>query len=153
MEKLDHELAQSKKATSSLKSSIGALHDQHDVLQKTHQDLDVQFDALWSSNSKSLSDPKTLKASTSKCCERCYNVDLNALCDQSQPSKVEQVIIKSCDEAIGKESDHLKIEGKRLELEVNKLKRQAKVQPTQDNHRNMMKKLDMGTIATKLASQ
>jgi hypothetical protein len=92
-------------------------------LQKTHQDLEVQFDALWSSTSKSSSDPKTLKASTSKGYERCYNVDLNALCYQSQPSKVEQVLVESCDEDIGKLNDHLKNEVKRLELEVNKLKR------------------------------
>jgi hypothetical protein len=41
VEKLDEELAQSKNTTSSLESSIGALQDQHDVLQKTHQDLEV----------------------------------------------------------------------------------------------------------------
>jgi hypothetical protein len=52
VEKLDQELAQSKKTTCSLKSSIGALQGQHDVLQKTHHDFKVQFDALWSSASK-----------------------------------------------------------------------------------------------------
>jgi hypothetical protein len=46
VEKLDQELAKSKETTYSLKSSIGALQGQHDVLQKTHQDLEVQFDAL-----------------------------------------------------------------------------------------------------------
>jgi hypothetical protein len=46
VEKLDQELAQSKETTCSLKSSIGALQGQHDILQKAHQDLEVQFDAL-----------------------------------------------------------------------------------------------------------
>jgi hypothetical protein len=46
VEKLDQELAQSKETTCSLKSSIGALQGQHDILQKTHHDLEVQFDAL-----------------------------------------------------------------------------------------------------------
>jgi hypothetical protein len=41
VEKLDQELAQSKEATCSLKSSIGDLRGQQDVLQKTHQDLEV----------------------------------------------------------------------------------------------------------------
>jgi DNA-directed RNA polymerase subunit F len=41
VEKLDHELAQSKETTCSLTSSIGALQGQHDVLLKTHQDLEV----------------------------------------------------------------------------------------------------------------
>jgi hypothetical protein len=70
VEKLDQELAQSKETTCSLKSSTGALQGQHDVLQKTHQDIEVQFDALWSSTSKTLSDPEAPKASTSKGCER-----------------------------------------------------------------------------------
>jgi hypothetical protein len=46
VEKLNQELAKSKETTCSLKSSIGALQDQHDVLLKTHQDLEVQFDTL-----------------------------------------------------------------------------------------------------------
>jgi predicted nuclease with TOPRIM domain len=46
VEKLNQELAQSKETTCSLKGSIDALQGQHDVLQKTHQDLEVQFDAL-----------------------------------------------------------------------------------------------------------
>jgi hypothetical protein len=45
-EKLDQELAKSKETTISLKGSIGALQESHDVLQKTHKDLEVQFDAL-----------------------------------------------------------------------------------------------------------
>jgi hypothetical protein len=46
VEKFDQELAQSKETTCSLKSSIGVFQGQHDVLQKTHQYLEVQFDAL-----------------------------------------------------------------------------------------------------------
>jgi small-conductance mechanosensitive channel len=46
IEKIDQELVQSKETTCSLKSSTDALQGQHDVLQKTHQDLEVQFDAL-----------------------------------------------------------------------------------------------------------
>jgi hypothetical protein len=71
--------------------------------------------------------PEAPKASTSKGCERCYNLDLNALCDKTQPSKVEQVLAESCDEVIGKDNDYLKREVKRLEFEVNKLKKQTKV--------------------------
>jgi hypothetical protein len=50
-EKLGQELVQSKETISSLKGSSGAFQDSYDVLQKTHKDLDVQFDALWSSTS------------------------------------------------------------------------------------------------------
>jgi hypothetical protein len=153
VEKLDQELAQSKETTCSLKSSIDAIQGQHDVLQKTHQDLKVQFDALWSSISKISSDPEAPKASTSKGCERCYNLDSNALCDKSQSSKIEQVHVESYDEAIGKENDHLKREVKRLEFEMNKLKKQTMVQPPQDNHSNKVKKHEKERAAPKTSSQ
>jgi hypothetical protein len=51
-EKLDQELVESKETISSLKSSSGSLQDSYDalqktdILQKTHKDLEVQFDAL-----------------------------------------------------------------------------------------------------------
>jgi hypothetical protein len=124
VEKLDQELAQSKETTCSLKSSIGALQGQHDVLLKTHQDLEVQFDALWSSTSKTSTNDK---ASTS------------------------QVSVEPCNEQVAQENDHLKREVKKLELEVNKFKKQAKVQPPQDNHKNMVKKLEKEKTAPKIA--
>jgi uncharacterized protein involved in exopolysaccharide biosynthesis len=46
VEKLDQKLAQRKETTCTLKSSIGALQGQHDVLLKTHQDFEVQFNPL-----------------------------------------------------------------------------------------------------------
>jgi hypothetical protein len=50
--------------------------------------------------------------------------------------------VETCDEIIAQENDHLKREVKKLELEVNKLKKQVKVQPPQDNRNNMVKKLE-----------
>jgi hypothetical protein len=148
VEKLDQELAQSKETTCSLRSSIGALHGQHEVLLKKHQDFEVQFDALLLSSIKISSDPKAPQASTSKGCERCYNIDINAPC-----SNGEKVLVETCDEAIGQENDYSKREVKKLELEVNRLKKQAKVQPPQDNHSNMVKKLEKEITGPKIDSQ
>jgi hypothetical protein len=61
---INEKLAQGKETISSLKSSSGALQDSYDILQKTHKDLEVQFDVLWASTSKPTSTPKTTKAST-----------------------------------------------------------------------------------------
>jgi chromosome segregation ATPase len=126
IEKLDQELAKRKETTCSIKSSIGPLQGQHDVLLNAHQDLEVQFGALWSSTSKtSIND----NASTT------------------------QVSVETCDDQIAQENDHLKRKVKKLELEVNKLKKQAKVQPPQDNHSNVVKKLEKGKTAPNIASQ
>jgi hypothetical protein len=67
----------------------------------THKSLEVQFNVLWASTLKPSRTPETIKASTSNGCERCYNVDINALCSQNQHSNVEQVLVESFDEAIG----------------------------------------------------
>jgi hypothetical protein len=122
VQKLDQELAKSTETTCSLKSSIGALQGQHDVLLMTHQDLKVQFGALWSSTSKTSTNDK---ASTS------------------------QVSVETCDDLIAQENDHLKREVKKLELEVNKLKKQPKVQPPQDNRSYVVKKLKKKKNRTK----
>jgi hypothetical protein len=86
----------------------------------------VQFDALWSS---------TFKTST------------------NNEVSTSQVSVKTCDEQIIKENDHLKREVKKLELEVNKLKKKAKLQPSQDNRNAMVKKLKKGKTAPKITSQ
>jgi hypothetical protein len=96
VEKLDQELAKSMETTCSLKSSIGALQGQHDVLLKIHQDLQVQFGALWSSTSKTSTNDK---------------------------ASISQVNVETYDDQIAQENDHLKKEVKKLELEVNKLKK------------------------------
>jgi hypothetical protein len=84
-------------------------------LQKTHKYLEVQFNALWADILKPSSTPKTTKASTSNGCERCYNVDIDALCAKRQQQNIEQVVVESCDEAIDKENDALKLVVKRLD--------------------------------------
>jgi hypothetical protein len=63
------------------------------------------------------------------------------------------VSVETCDNQIAQENDHLKREVKKLELEVNKLKKEAKVQPPQDNCSNVVKKLEKEKIVPKIASQ
>jgi hypothetical protein len=126
MEKFDQELDKSKETTCSLKISIGVVQGQYDVLLNTHQDIEVQFSALWSSTSKTSTNDKVFTS---------------------------QVSMKTCDDLIAQENDHLKREVKKLELEVNKLKKQVKVQPTQDNRRNTVNKFEKEKITPKIASQ
>jgi hypothetical protein len=99
-------------------------------LQKTHKNLKLQFDALWASTPKPSCTIETTKASTSNGCEKCYNIDINALCAKIQHSNIEQVVVESCDEAICKENDALKLEVKMLEQKIKVLEKQIKVQPS-----------------------
>jgi hypothetical protein len=64
-----------------------------------------------------------------------------------------QVSVEICDNQITQENDHLNREVKKLKLEVNKLKKQAKVQPPQDNRSNMVKKLEKEKTTPNIASQ
>jgi hypothetical protein len=61
--------------------------------------------------------------------------------------------VETCDEAIGQENDYFKREVKKVELEVNKLKKQAKVQPPKDNRSNIVKKLEKRRTAPNISSQ
>jgi hypothetical protein len=61
--------------------------------------------------------------------------------------------VETCDETIAQENDHLIREVKKLELKVNKLQKQAKVQPRQDNCINMVKKLEKEKTIPKIVSQ
>jgi hypothetical protein len=63
------------------------------------------------------------------------------------------VSVETCNDQIAQENNHLKREVKMLELEVNKLKKQAKIQPPQDSRSNMVKKLEKKKTAPKIASQ
>jgi hypothetical protein len=63
------------------------------------------------------------------------------------------VSVETCEDQIAQENDHLKREVKKLQLEANKLKKQAKVQPPQDNRSNVVKKLEKEKTAPKIASQ
>jgi hypothetical protein len=85
-----------------------------------------QFDALRSSTSKPLNNNE---ASTS------------------------QVSVETFDEVMAQENDHLKLEVKRLEQMVSELVKQAKLRPSQDNRRNMIKNLENGSTITNHVSQ
>jgi regulator of replication initiation timing len=63
------------------------------------------------------------------------------------------VSVEICDKASAQENDHLNLEFKRLKQMVSELVKQAKVQHSQDNHRNMVNKLEKGSNVTKQASQ
>jgi cell division protein FtsB len=63
------------------------------------------------------------------------------------------VSVETCDDQIAQENGYLKREVKKLEHEMNKLKKQDKVQHPKDNCSNVVKKLEKGKTTPKIASQ
>jgi hypothetical protein len=66
-------------------------------------------------------------------------------------SSVQQIHVDSCDDPIAEENDLLKLEVKRLELEMIKLQGKALGQPTQDNHDHVANKLESGQTSLDLS--
>jgi hypothetical protein len=77
----------------------------------------------------------------------------NVCCSQGQQSNIEQINVDSCNDLIAEENDLLKLEVQRLECEMVKLEGKPLVQPTQDNHDHMVKRLELGTTITRPSSQ
>ena len=68
-EQEDHAIA--KKANKAIKKKYCDLDEKH-------KELEMQYSILWDSNSRLPKAKKTSTPSTSQCCEKCFNLDLNA---------------------------------------------------------------------------
>jgi hypothetical protein len=72
----------------------------------------------------------------------------NSCCSQAKPSCDEQVHVETCDDFIASENDELKRENEMLMMELRQLKDKGHVQPSQDSHGHMVKKLEKGSTIT-----
>jgi hypothetical protein len=121
----------------------------HDNLQDAHVMLQVSHEVVVTS-------VKHLQPPTQKCTCSLNSINFvydNVCCSQSNQLSVEKINIDPCDDLIAKENDLLKLEVKRLELEMVKLQGKALGQPTQDNRDHMVNNLEPGTTVTRLSSQ
>jgi hypothetical protein len=99
---------------------------------------------------------KHFQPPTQKC--TCSLNSINFVCanvcySQSQQSSVEQIHVDSCNDLIAEENDLLKLEVKRIELEMVKLQGKALGQPTQDNRDHIVNNPESGTTITRSSSQ
>jgi hypothetical protein len=72
----------------------------------------------------------------------------NSCCSQLKQSYDEHVLVETCNSPIAIENDELKRENEMLKMESSRLKGKGHVQPSQDNHDHMVKKLEKGSIVT-----
>jgi succinate dehydrogenase flavin-adding protein (antitoxin of CptAB toxin-antitoxin module) len=67
---------------------------------------------------------------------------------QGSQSSIEHVLVEYCDDLIAKENDELKQEVEKLQNDLYVLKEKSKMQPSQYNREDMMKKLEKGSTVT-----
>jgi hypothetical protein len=77
----------------------------------------------------------------------------NDCLSQASQSSIEHVLVESCDDLIAKENDKLKREVEKLQKDLYVLKEKSKVEPSQDNREDVVKKLEKGSTATSSTPQ
>jgi hypothetical protein len=153
---LEKENANLKTQLEVLTSKLVKLQKDHEVLKCSHDNLQDEHVMLQLSHKVVVTSVRHFQPLTQKCTCSLNSINFvcaNACCSQSQQLSVEQIHVDSCDDLIAEENDILKIEVKRLELEVIKLQGKALGQPTQDNHDHMVNKFELGTIVSRSFSQ
>jgi hypothetical protein len=92
---------------------------------------------------------------TSTCSQ--VQIDLSCTNDylsQASQSSIEHVLVESCDDFIAKENDELKQKVEKLQKYLYLLKEKSKVQPSQNNYEDLVKKLEKGsTVASSTPQQ
>jgi hypothetical protein len=72
---------------------------------------------------------------------------------QASQYSIEYVLVESCDDLIAKENDELKQEVEKFQNDLYVLKQKSKMQPSQDNREDMVKKLEKGSTVTRSIPQ
>jgi hypothetical protein len=98
-----------------------------------------------------LSSVKSIQSLSHTC--TCSQAQINLSCandclSQASQSSVEHALVESCDDLIAKENDELKLEVEKLQNDLYVLKEKRKMQPSQDNREDMVKKLEKGSTVT-----
>jgi DNA repair exonuclease SbcCD ATPase subunit len=142
-----------------LEEKLGKLNSEYMALQADHKGLECSYEKLVDSyatlelaHEVVLSSVKFIQPLSHTCTCSQVQIDLSCSNDclsQASQSSIEHVLVESCDNLIAKENDELKQEVQKLQKDLYVLKEKSKVQPSQDNHEDMVKKLEKGsTVAS-----
>jgi hypothetical protein len=133
-----------------------ALQANHKELEYSYEKLVDSYATLEKTHEVVLSSVKSIQPLSHTC--TCSQVQVNSSCvndclSQASQSSIEHVLVESCDDLIAKENDKLKQEVEKLQKDLCVFKEKSKVQPSQDNRENMVKKLEKGSTATRSTPQ
>jgi hypothetical protein len=128
----------------------------HKELECSHEKLVDSYASLEIAHEVVLSSVKLLQLLTPIC--TCSLVNNEFACTkpcstQASQSSIEHVFVESCDDLIAQENDELKQEVEKLKRDLYVLKEESQVQPPQDNHDNVVKKLEKGSTVTSSTPQ
>jgi hypothetical protein len=133
------------------------------VLQASHNKLEHSYEKLVDfyamleiAHEVVLSSVKSIQPLSHTC--TCSQVQVNLSCtndclSQASQSSIEHVLVESCDDLVAKENDELKQEVEKIQKDLYVLKEKSKVQPSQDNREDMVKKLEKGSTTTRSTPQ
>jgi hypothetical protein len=132
------------------------LISKHIKLQKRHEDLLCSHEKLIDSYAllEATHDVMvtTVKFSQPHICTCTpHSIDLscaNSCFSQAKSSCDEHVLVETCNSLIASENDELKKENEMLKMELSRLKDKGHVQPSQENHDHMVKKIEKGSTFT-----
>jgi predicted nuclease with TOPRIM domain len=134
-----------------LTSEHMALQARHKELECSHEMLVESYTCLEITHEVVLSSVTSTQPLSHTCTCSHVNIELSCTkpcCSQASQSSIEHVFVETCDDLIAKENDQLMQEVERLKDDLSKLKGKSQVQPCQDNHDNMVKKLEKGSNRT-----
>jgi len=72
------EVDQAESVIATLKDDLNTLQEKNNALKTRNEELEEQFSILWDKTSHPTKASEISNASTSKGCDRCYNIDLEA---------------------------------------------------------------------------
>ena len=138
-----------------LKDKVERLTSENETLQESHDELLCSHEKLIDSHlmleiahEVVVTAVKSCPPHTHKC--TCTQVPYilscaNNCCSQASQPSFEHVLVEICDDSITQENKELKEEVERLKGDLIQLKEKCKVQPSQGNHEDMVKKLEKGS--------
>jgi hypothetical protein len=150
-------------ANDDLEAKLEKLTSEHMALQADHKELECSYEKLVDSyatleitHEVVLSSVKSIQPLPHTC--TCSLVQINLSCtndrlSQAIQSSIGHVLVESCHDLIAKENDKLKQEVEKLQKDLYVLKEKSKMQPSQDNHEDMVKKLEKGSTVTNSTPQ
>jgi hypothetical protein len=133
-----------------------ALQATHKELECSHEKLVNSYASLEIAHEVVVSSVKFLQPLTPTCTCSLVNNEFactKPCCSQASQSSIEHVFVESSDDLVAQENDELKKEVEKLKRDLYVLKDESQVQPPQDNHDNMVKKLEKGLKVTNSTPQ